>query len=186
MAEVAGVPAWVWIVVTVAVVALAVGGFFLARYIRLRLVRRHLARMIAYRENIDASRVALESVLRHLADESDETLVQFAEDPDSVDRRSLAEVEQRMRLLRDDLDHVPLPAPVIPVAEALADAAHTIAVEAGRVRDEMTADEALAALGEIDLVSAEKQFAWARETLASAADLHEVGEGAVYGGGLYI
>lgn len=182
----AQVPSWVWALVGVGVVALVVGGVFAFRAGRSLLIRRRVVMLIGRRENIEASRRTLEAVMRHLADESDEDLVEFAADPDAVDRRALFELEQRMRVLRDELDLLPLPDRVVPVAQELADAAHVIAEESGRISDDMAPDDVLTALGAIDLARVTTQVDAARASLHALADEFGVEDAAVYGGGLYI
>lgn len=182
----AGVPSWVWALVAAGVLILAVGGVFAYRAIHLQVVRRRIVALIGRRENIEASRRTLEAVMRHLLDESDEDLVAFAYDADSEDRKSLFEIEQRMRMLRDDLDYIPLPSRLVPAAQELADAAHVIAEESGRIEDDMDADTVLAALAQIDLSRVSGQVTTARASLHAVAEEFGVEDAAVYGGGLYI
>lgn len=186
MPDVSSVPAWVWGAILAGLVVAGVGGYFLYRYIRHHVERRLIQGMVPKMQSIEASRKSLETVMTHLAEDSDDDLLAFAEDADSVDRLALAEVEQRMRLLRDELDHTPFPADVIPVAVALADAAHVIADEAGRVHAGMTPDDALAALAEIDLARTADQVVSASVVLKIACEEYNIEDVAVYGGGLYI
>lgn len=186
MPDVSGFPTWVWAVVGVSIIVLAVGGYFLFRYIRYTVERRLVRGMVPKMQSIEASKRSLDTVMLHLLEDSDEALLEFARSGDSVDRIALAEVEQRMRLLRDELDHTSLPSEAIPLAVALADAAHVIAEEAGRVHEGMDADAALAALAQIDLARVADQTVSASLVLKSACEEYRIEDAAVYGGGLYI
>lgn len=186
MPDFSGVPTWAWAVIAVSLVVAAVGGYFLFRFIRHMVQRRLIEGMVPKMQSVEAARRSLETVMSHLAADTDEALLEFAGSSGSVDRVALLEVEQRMRLLRDELDHTPLPEDVIPIAVALADAAHVIAEEAGRVHDGMSPDEALAALGEIDLGRVADQAVSASLVLKTACEEYRIEDAAVYGGGLYI
>jgi len=184
--DVSGFPTWVWAVVGITIVVLAVGGYFLFRYIRYVVERRLVLRMVPKMQNIEASKRSLDAVMLHLLEDSDEALLEFARSADSVDRIALTEVEQRMRLLRDELDLMSLPNEVVPLATALADAAHVIAEESGRVHEGMDADAALAALAQINLSRVADQTVSASLVLKSACEEYRIEDAAVYGGGLYI
>jgi hypothetical protein len=150
------------------------------------LIRRYVVGLVGRREHVRASRRTLEAVVRHLADESDEALAEFADNPASVDRRSLVEVHDRMQVLTDELDTRPMPARIVRVAEELADAAFVIAEESGRIRDDMSAEEVLGALSEVDLERVARQADEADVWTAEVCSEYEIEDAAVYGGGLYI
>ncbi len=186
MPEFGGIALWLWIVLVLALIAAVVGAFFGVRYAAFRVVRRYVVRMVGAKEQVLASRRTLEAVMRHLADESDEALIAFSTDPHNVDRRAFAEVNVRMGIVRDELDTKRIPARIVPVAEALADAAHVIAEESGRIHDEMSAELVLEAVGSMDLARVSRQFDKAASLLADACAEYEVEDAAVYGGGMYI
>ena len=149
--------------------------------------RRFLLRLVRRREAIDAVRQALEDVVSHLAQGSDETLNHFAEDPNSIERRTLHEVTSRARILADELDSMSLPKKLVPAADALGDAAYAIAIEAGRVHDEQSDDAAFDALGSIDLTAIAGTYAAATREVQHACEVCGLQEdAAVYGGGLYL
>ncbi|MHB9002712.1 MAG: hypothetical protein ACYC6C_01425 [Coriobacteriia bacterium] len=182
-----GQSAWLWVAVSAGILAVAgIGGFLAYRFALRRVVRRYLIGLIARRENLEASRRALEQVVAHLADADDESLIEFAQESASVDRRTFHEVAQRMGMLRDELDHMRLPARVIPVAERMADSAYLIALEAGKIHDDMTPDEVLEAVGTIDLAAIAAHLDETRSVLETACGEYDIQETAVYGGGLYI
>lgn len=186
MPEISAIPTWVWAVIGVSAISAGVGGYFTFRVLRYGATRRSVRHMVPKMQTIDASRKSLDSVLSHLAQLSDDDLIVFAGDPGAVDRVALAEVEQKMRLLRDELDITPLPADATVVAEGLADAAHLVAQESGRIHDDMSFDEVLAALAQIDLAKIADVVASADLILKSACEEYRIEDAAVYGGGLYI
>jgi hypothetical protein len=175
-----------WVALALAVLAIGVGGFFGIRYLWIRAVKRALVSLVSRREAIQASRRTLEAVMRHLADEDDDSLALFATHPESEDRRALAEVTARMEIAVEELDTRALPSPLVPVAEGLADAAFVIYEEAGRVGGSSEADEVFAALAEVDLLRVSSVVDAADERVKAACERYHLDEAAVYGGGLYI
>jgi hypothetical protein len=175
------------LLVAVGVVALlGVAGYFIWRFVWHRLSRRYLIRLISRKESISASLRTLEAVLRHLADDSDEALLEFAQDVESLDRRALAEEHQRCIVLTDELATMPMPKRLVPVANALADVAEAVAQESGRIGDQQSADEVLDGLQAVDLDRIGECLAKAEGLIDEACEYYGVEEAAVYGGGLYI
>ena len=186
MPDLSQTASWVWVVLVAGVLLLSLGGYFLGRYLGYVTTRRHLVGLIGRRENLLASKRTLEAVMRHLADESDELLIEFAANPESEDRRALVETASRMRMLTDDLDVIPLPKALVPLGDALADAAFVLAEESGRVQAVLDADAVLTALGTVDLARVEGEYDRAARLLDEMCDDYGVEDAAVYGGGLYI
>lgn len=187
MPEAAGVPWWLWLIVAlVSVAVLAAAGYFGWRWVWYKLSRRYLVSLIGRRENTLSSLRTLEAVMRHLADESADQLMEFAQDPEAEDRKALTEVAQRMTMLADELWTMPLPKRLWPAGEALGDAAATIGEEAAHIHDLLEPEKVLVALGEIDLARAESDFERADRLVNEAAEYYDVEDAAVYGGGLYI
>jgi hypothetical protein len=180
-------PIWVWALIAVAVIALlGVAGYFVWRWSWHRYSRRYLYRLVGRQESLAASRRTLEATLRHLADEPEEALLEFASDPEAVDRRALAEEYQRCVVLEDELRTMPMPKPLIPVADALADVAESLAQEAGRIADGQSGDEVLEALSHLDLDVVGTRVDEADALMKDALEYYDVEDTAVYGGGLYI
>jgi len=150
------------------------------------LERRVLLRLLVRAEAIEAAAQALDDAVERLADSDDEELSRFANDPDSSERRALHEVAGRAELLREELDHMPLPKAVVPVAESLADAAYMTAREAGCVTDEDLGANALEKLASLDLGSVRAYVSQARVRLNSMCADFGLEDTAVYGGGLYL
>lgn len=179
-------PVWGWITLAVALVFVAaaagVGGFFAWR----AYVRRTLMRLVVKRAAVEAVGQALEEVTARLAEAPDEELELFARDIESSERRALHEVVSRAAILRDELDHVPLPKDLVPLATKLADAAHVITVQAGGVTDEMVGDDALVGLSAIDLQAMRAYMEQARNAVTLACASYGLEDTNVYGGGLYL
>lgn len=180
-------PWWGWLIAGImGVVLLGVVVFFGFRWTWHGASRRYLVQLIGRSENIIASRRTLEAVMGNLAEESAESLMEFAEDPESVDRKALLELTQGMAIVADELWTMPLPKRLWPVGEALGDAAATIGEESGRIHDLMESDEVLAALGEVNLSKVAEEHDRAQELVHEVCAYYDVEDAAVYGGGLYI
>jgi hypothetical protein len=79
-----------------------------------------------------------------------------------------------------------LPGSLITAADALADAAHLIAIEAGKVRDDSAGEQALEQLGSIDLDAVETYYRAAIAAVQQVCEACGIDDSAVYGGGLYL
>jgi ABC-type multidrug transport system fused ATPase/permease subunit len=162
---VGGLALWVWILIAFVLVAIGVGGYFGWRLGSVRVIRRYLTGLVGSRERIFAARRT---------------------DARSEDRRALVELAYGMRLTRDELDVRRMPSRLHTVASELADAAHLIAEQAGRVTDDLPAPAVFDAVGEIDLVGVSFQYDHASAVLDELCEEYGVEDAAVYGGGLYI
>jgi len=180
-------PVWVWALVVLAAGALlGVAGYFIWRWSWYRYSRRYLVRLLGRQESLSASRRTLEAVLRHLADESEDALIEFAQDIDAVDRKALLEERQRCVVLEDELRTMPMPKRLIPAADALGDTAQALALEATRIAEDQTEDEVLQALSELNLESVSERFDVADALMKDAIEYYDMSDQVVYGGGLYI
>ncbi len=148
--------------------------------------RRMLLRLLVRAEAVQAVADALREAVLRLSSASDEELSAFLDDPDSVERRAMAEVRSRAGILYDELDRMALPPSLVPVAEALADAAYTIYEQAGCVRDTDTGNAAIDRLAGIQLERVREYSLKARTLVAGACDVCGLDDTAVYGGGLYL
>jgi len=179
-------PLWAWIAIgaaAVAIIALAVVGAIVASRTA---ERRYLRQLISKREAVTAVGQSLEGVVLRLSEADDETLELFADDPDFLERHVLVETCRRAKLVYEELDTQPLPRRLVPVAEALADAAFVVTEQAGKVEPEMRGESALDAVASIDLGRVRSVFASARRELQSACDACKLSDESVYGGGLYL
>jgi hypothetical protein len=179
---------WVYLLALVAVVAVAVGAAFLGRWLYARQVRRSLVRLLRTREAVVAGAKGLDLVIAHLAGQEDdgEALEVFASDAASEDRRAVADVAARMRILADDLHAMALPKRLWVVAEDMERAARTLAEQAGGVGEAATPAGALDALAAIRMEVVREQARAADTDLQPLLEAFRVYDPAVYGGGLYI
>jgi hypothetical protein len=148
--------------------------------------RRYLLRLVSRREGVDVARQALEDTVMRLAEGSDEQLMHFADDPDSLERRTLHEVASRAHILADELDTMQLPKKLVPAADALADAAYVIAREAGKIQDDCVGDDAFEALASIDLAGVAERYSAGIHEVEAVCEACGLEDAAVYGGGLYL
>ena len=179
-------PLWAWIAIGAGIVAVVATGVALGVYGTRTAEERYLMRIVRSREGVEFVRLALGDTLSRLAEGSEAELHDFARDPESVERRALAEGAARARLLVDELDSTPLPKSIVPAAESLADAAYLIAQEASKVNPEHVGDAALDDLGSIDLDAVETYYAAAIAAVQQVCEVCGVDDSAVYGGGLYL
>jgi hypothetical protein len=177
---------WVYIIALVAIIAAAVGGAVLGRWLYQRQVRRSLVRLLGRRESVLAAVDGLGRVIEHLLGDEEDAMGRFAADAASEDRRAVADVASRMRIAADDLHSMALPKRLWPIAEEMERAARAVAAQAGRVGEAATPDEALDALAAIKLGDVRADIAAANEHLQPLLDAFRVSDPAVYGGGLYI
>jgi len=180
------VPVWAVIALVVGVALLvaatAAAGWFGWRAYE----RRQLLRLVGRLEALEATAQALVDAIGRLSQAPDDELEAFAADSGAPERKVLAEVRSRARLLHDELDHMPLPGRLVPVAEAIADAAFVVAREAGCIADTEVGHEALEKLSGIDLGVVIGYTAQARIRLRAMCAACGLEETAVYGGGLYL
>lgn len=148
--------------------------------------RRILLRLLARAEAVDAAVQAIEDSMARLSIAGDDDLMVFAQDPDSVERRTLHEVSGRAEMLRDEFDTMRLPPAHRPLADGYADAAHLIAREAGCVTDADIGEVALEKLASMDLTKVRAYTRQAKARLVEACSDAGLEDTAVYGGGLYL
>ncbi len=147
--------------------------------------RQQLLRLIGRLEAVEAVAQALVDSIGRVSEMPDDELEAFTDDVDAPERRVLAEVKGRAHIIYDELDHMPLPGRLIPIAEAIADAAFVVAREAGCI-DDAVDGEALDKLAQIDLEAVTGYSARARTTLGAMCAVCGLEDTAVYGGGLYL
>lgn len=179
-------PVWAWIAIALGVLLLVGAAAALGVFAWRAYEQRLLLKLVVRTEAVEAASAALIDAVSRLASASDEELEHFADDVDSVERRVLHEVANRGSILAVELDHMALPARLVPVAEALSDAAFVIGEEAGRVHDDSRGPRSLEELGGMDLGRVRGYTSKARFTLTGTCDACGLDETAVYGGGLYL
>lgn len=179
-------PVLVWIAIGVGGAALVTVAVVLSVSAWNRFVRGYIVQLLGKREEARTVRRAFEDIVTLLREGSDSDRGEFADDPEAVERHSLVELALRARELAEETNTMPLPKRLIQAAEALADAADILAEEAGRVGEGALGDEALEALGTIDLSRIDRIYEHAFAQVDAVRDVYHVDETAVYGGGLYI
>ncbi|HEX9093308.1 MAG TPA: hypothetical protein VF902_04935, partial [Coriobacteriia bacterium] len=138
------------------------------------------------REAVMAAYKALESVFGALAECDEESLTDFAVNPENEHRRSLEELYERMKAQAEELADLALPKAQWHAADLLGEAAGKLASEVGRVGDATSPDGVLDAVGAIDVVAVRAVLDPANEEIDRLLDLFGVDAAAVYGGGMYI
>lgn len=171
-------------VVLALVVAVSVA--YAARALWRRQVRRYLIGLVGSREDVRSQARALESVVEILAGAGDSTLVAFAQNPRTEERRTLADIAQRMTITAEELRTAALPKRLWTAANLLEAAARAVAREAGKAGEAPTPSAVLDALAAVDLTAPEGVALRASEELHRLCAEYGVEDPAVYGGGLYI
>jgi hypothetical protein len=179
-------PLWAVITIVAGVFTLLAGGIALAVMGWRAYERRLLLKLVVRTEGVEAAAAALTDAVSRLAAATDVEIGDFAADSESVERRIFAEVRTRSGILTDELDRMPMPAKLIPAAEAIADAACVVGEQAALVGDKDVGSLALDRLGNIDLARMRAYLLKARMLLARACDVCGLQDTAVYGGGLYL
>jgi hypothetical protein len=180
------VPLWAWIAIAAGVIVVLAGATIAGVLAYRAAEERYVLRLVRSREGLDFVRQALGDSLGRLAEGTEAELRTFAARPDAAERKALHEVASRSRLLADELDSMALPASLVSAAEALADAAHLIAVEADKVGAASTGEQALEELGSIDLDAVETYYRAAIAAVQLVCEACGIDDSAVYGGGLYL
>lgn len=156
----------------------------LARIAWRRQVRRYLVGLIGRREALGAALKTAESSVRTLAGGTVDELIAFVADG-SEERRTFAEIAERMRIQTAELADLALPKKLWPLADSLQAAAQSLADQIGGVGDS-TGEAVLDALLALDLEPARASLGEADAHIASASTEYGLVDSAVYGGGLYI
>ncbi|MDO8879744.1 MAG: hypothetical protein Q7W44_02930 [Coriobacteriia bacterium] len=149
-----------------------------------RQVRRYIVALVGRREAIMASLKAIDGVLAGLASGSVDDVLAFAHS-ESEERRVIAEIATRMRIQGGELAELPLPKKLWPLADLLDEAVAAIGSSAAAV-GEAEGDAVLDALGALDLKPPRTALADAEAEIVRLAEVYDLTDPSVYGGGLYI
>lgn len=179
-------PIWAFMAMAIGAIGVVAVVITLFNVARTALEKRALLQLLVQAENVEAGARTLSELIGQLADAEDEVLEHFADDHDAVERRVLQELAQRLGVTADELDMMPLPAHLVPVGSALADAAYLISTEAGRIREDDRGDDVLVHVGEVDLAAVKGYAGKARGMIHAACLEYGLEDTAVYGGGLYL
>ena len=173
-----------YVIIVVVASALIAATVVLARLAWRRQVRRYLVALMGRREDIAAALKTVDGVVGALASGSVEDVISFAR-PDSEERRVVADVASRMRIGADELADLPLPKKLWALADQLGAAAASLALAAAGV-GEAEGDAVLDALVALDLTPVRAVLDESAAESARLAELYDLTDAAVYGGGLYI
>jgi hypothetical protein len=179
-------PLWIYIIIAVVAILLVAGIVVASVVLWRRQVRRSIIALIGRREAVMAAYRALESVFTSLADADADELAVFATEPSSVHRRALEELHARMRNQSEELVELALPKRLWKAADLLGTAAGVLAVETGRVGEAAGPEGVLDALGIIDVAGIRTALQPANDEIDAQLAARDIGDPAVYGGGLYI
>ncbi len=149
-------------------------------------VRRSIRGLVQSKEAVKALLGGItESRLRLMSPTAADKRIAFANDMDSTERMGFADLNSRARILVDELDAMPVPKRVMPIAEALGD----IAFLAERAVDTVygtKGDAAIEALQSIDVERLTNAMETVEERLEQLAVFYGITEITVYKGGLYV
>jgi hypothetical protein len=179
-------PLWLYIIVAVVAILLVAGIVVASVVLWRRQVRRSIIGLIGRREAVMAAYRALENVFTSLAAADTDELAAFATDATTVHRRALEELHVRMRIQSEELVELALPKRLWTAADLLGTAAGVLAVETGRVGEAAGPEGVLDALGEVDVAGISAALQPANEEIDAQLAARDIGDPAVYGGGLYI
>jgi hypothetical protein len=179
-------PLWLYIIVASVAILLVAGIVAASVVLWRRQVRRSLIGLIGRRESVMAAYRALESVFTSLAAAEVDELEAFATDATSSHRRALEELHARMRIQSEELADLALPKRLWKAADLLGTAAGVLAVETGRVGEAASPGAVLEALGLVDVSGIGEALHPANEEIDAQLAARDIGDPAVYGGGLYI
>lgn len=179
-------PTWA-IIVLIAGLVLVVAGVAAAVWFGWRAYeRKQLLRLIGKLEAVEAAAQALVDSIGRLSEAPIDELEAFTLDSGAPERRVLAEVHGRAHLYYDELDQMPLPKKLVPIAEGIADAAYVVAREADCISDSDIGEAALDKLASVNLEAVTNYTAQARTRLSAMCAVCGLEDTAVYGGGLYL
>ena len=179
-------PIWLWLTVIIGVALLTAALVVLAFLGWRAWERRLLLKLVVRAEAADAVGAAFYDIVKSVSDAQAADFDAFVSDPNSTERRALAEVRERSRLMVEELDHLALPRRFVRVAEALADAAHVVVDEVDTVEEAVAGEEPGALLMAVDLSRVRAYAQRARLLLTDACKELGLEDTAVYGGGLYL
>lgn len=173
-----------YIIIGVVAAVLIAGTVVVARIAWHRQVRRYVIALTSHKEAIASALKTADSVIASLAEGDTAQLLEFA-GPASEERRTLAEIAERMRIEHDELRDLALPKVLWGFADRLCEAAGLLATQAGSV-GEAEGEATLDALLVLDLASVRQGLVDAIAEGERVAKVYKVTESSVYGGGLYI
>lgn len=173
-----------YIVIAAVAAALIVATVVLARMAWRKQVRRYIVGLMGRREAIGAALKTIDGAIRQLSGGTVKDVLAFTE-PESEERRTFAEIGERLQIQTQELEALPLPKSLWQLADTLGVAASTLAAQASEVGDR-SGEAALDALMGLDTAPARTALDEADGLIAALSTTYDLTDPAVYGGGLYI
>lgn len=173
-----------YIAIAVVSAGLIAATIVLARLAWRKQVRKYIVGLMGRREGLGAALKTIEASVGTLSGGTVQDLLTFVQ-PDSEERRTFAEIGARMQIQAQELEALPLPKSLWPLADMLQGAAKTLAEQASGVGDAF-GDAALDALMGLDLAAARAALDESDGLIAELSTVYDLTDPSVYGGGLYI
>jgi hypothetical protein len=167
------------------VIVAAFVGAYLYRVSRERRIRRAIGLLTVRQEAILAGCSSLRRLAEHLSECTDRDMERFASQPECEDRRAFGDVAMRMRIVHDELAATEVPHALEDVTLDMEDIASAIG-DAAAAAEAREGGDALEGVARLDLRGITERVSAMQEQLHALAEEHDVEDGSVYGGGLYI
>ena len=169
-----------FVIIAVVTAGLIAATIVLARLAWRRQVRRYLMDLVGRRDVIGTGLSSAQAVVRTLAESDTDGLVAFAQN-DSDERTALSEIAARMSIEASELEAVALPKRLWPLADALGEAARTLAAQTGAV-GEATGLDAIDGLAGLDLEVVRAFISRADEEIRSVSEACRLTDPTMYDG----
>lgn len=173
-----------YVVIGVIAAVLIAATIVVARLAWRRQVRRYIVGLMGRREAIGTSLKTVENAMRVLAQGSVADILAFSQEA-SEERHAFVDIAARMSIASQEIDELPLPKQLWPLADSLGAAAREL-VEQARGVGETDGESALDALIRLDITGVQRALADADGYIATLSTVYDLSDPAVYGGGLYI
>lgn len=111
---------------------------------------------------------------------------EFIANKETTDRAALGDLKTRAEIIVDELDAIPAPKRLVPLAERVADIAYLAEEGLGRALDSKSGEEAYASFLDIEGSQLMHQLEAAERDLNDLAVYYGITEVAIYKGGLYV
>ena len=173
-----------YVVIGVIAAVLIAATVIVARIAWRRQVRRYIVGLMGRREAIGTALKTVENAMRVLAQGSVADVLAFSREG-SEERHAFVDIAARMGIASQEIDELPLPKQLWPLADALGAAARELVEQARRV-GESDGESALDALIGLDISAVQRALSDADGYIATLSTVYDLSDPAVYGGGLYI
>ena len=173
-----------YIIIGAVATALIAGTVVMARIAWRKQVGRYIIALTSHREAVASALKTADSVIASLAAGDASQLLEFIA-PASEERRTLAEIAERMRIEHEELRDLALPKALWKFADMLCDTAGSLAAQTSAV-GEAEGEAVLDALLSLDLAAVHTRLAEAGSEAERVSKAYKVTDSSVYGGGLYI